>query len=254
MGQGITVLESPECGRKRLLRMLCLSGHASKSEITEMQTMHLQLAELHGVELDFIDGPFSVDTAYEAQIQEYLDGPFFTWSDPKLPLQMSREQLGEAIQYILDAVYERGPFDGLYGFSMGALVAALASEFLEASQNQLVETPPVVDPLQQSRPEIRTGMVPWRFMLAACGTCLDSANDVPGQQGAKPLRVNMPSFHVVGALDPIRDRSVRLSKSFQDVASHEMNYAGHSIPNPCLTDAGLTSALSAFFNRMHAAC
>jgi len=133
--------------------------------------------------------------------------------------------------------------------SMGALVAALASEFLEASLDQFSNAPSLVDSPPEGLPRLQNNMVPWRFMLAACGTCLDAS-----LQGARPLRVNMPSFHIFGAHDSIRDRSLRLSQCFQDAVCQELMYAAHAVPNPCLTDASLTSALSKFFDRMHAAC
>ena len=42
--------------------------------------------------------------------------------------------------------------------------------------------------------------------------------------------IRVPSLHLIGAQDPIRERSRRLSQTFEGGACHEMSYAAHALP------------------------
>lgn len=227
----------------RRIRVLCLSGHASRSEVTQVQAMHLQLEEKHGMELSFLDGPFETPEPYDPSLRHGLVGPFHTWATVENGKYRDREQLRAGVDHVLTHVAQQGPFDGLYGFSMGALIATLASERLERIYSAT---------LRQEEPRNRwRGFTcfhrkpdPWNFVIAGCGSFLDS--DI---EEVSPPLIKIFSLHLVGAQDYIRNQSIELSTRYAGAITHEMEYAGHAIPAACLSDAGITQNLTQLIER-----
>jgi len=120
----------------RRLRVLCLHGHGSTNAITEMQTTHLQLGKLHGVECDFLCAQLEVG-ANDAAIGMLSNGPYLSWfswtTSEILGVAVGRGPgaaggtLHDSLCRVLAHVAAHGPYDGVYGFSQGALMATLLS-------------------------------------------------------------------------------------------------------------------------------
>mmetsp|Transcript_85758 Transcript_85758/g.246163 ORF Transcript_85758/g.246163 Transcript_85758/m.246163 type:complete len:237 (-) Transcript_85758:157-867(-) len=218
-------------------RLLCLSGHASKRDVTECQAMVLEL-ERHGMELDYLDGPFETPTALDPTIQDQIPGPFYVWSDAPRG-RHSRETLRAGVEHVLRYVASHGPFDGIYGFSNGGLIAALATEAMEqalaAGGGSAASPVPVFKELGTP--------APWRFVILACGSCILE------EEGERP-KLRTPSLHLVGAKDQILARSLRLREMFEISDLYEMPYAGHCVPIACIEDLELKAALKIFFGTL----
>jgi len=217
-------------------RILCLSGHASTKEITMIQTNHLQLQDVHGYELSFLDGPFQTDIPFDPVLRDFVDGPFYTWCPPGKDHYQDKANLMEGIEHVLAHVARAGPFDGVYGFSMGALVAKLASDVLDERASIGHSALPQWDP-DSSQNSTRLEATPWKFMIAACAQCLD--NDTSEAD-------TVPSFHLVGSQDPIADRSRKLAAKCSYPIVHEMPYASHSLPLNCMEDDELNTWMAKF--------
>ncbi|KAE8150833.1 hypothetical protein BDV25DRAFT_171872 [Aspergillus avenaceus] len=99
------------------MRLLCLHGHGTNSEILETQ-----LAQLRGYlpadwEFDFLDGEMESKPA--TGIEDIFPGPYYSYHGVPIP-----EDVWRAYNFIMDVVQEEGPFDGVIGFSQGAQMAA----------------------------------------------------------------------------------------------------------------------------------
>ena len=125
-----TAVSDASNGADRRLRILCLHGHASNNDITELQAASLQL-ELYGATIDFFHGPY--ETAPGPGLAAFSSGPFYTWGS------------GEKFQRSLDSVFayaeNNGPFDGSY-HGMSVIGAAWEmrpdrGEITERSQSAL---------------------------------------------------------------------------------------------------------------------
>jgi predicted esterase len=82
--------------------------------------------------LFFVDGP--IETTPEASISSFWDQPcyrFFHWSPSPTPFSL--DQVDKAIAFINAIIDREGPFDGVMGFSQGA-VMALATMLRHADQ------------------------------------------------------------------------------------------------------------------------
>eukprot|EP00928_Gymnodinium_smaydae_P039545 TRINITY_DN26993_c0_g1_i2.p1 TRINITY_DN26993_c0_g1~~TRINITY_DN26993_c0_g1_i2.p1 ORF type:complete len:284 (+),score=39.20 TRINITY_DN26993_c0_g1_i2:79-852(+) len=250
MGLASSQLEDP---KQKQLRLLCLSGNASRHEITEMQVSHLQLEENFNVKLEFLNGPFEVSEPYDSQLKKVIDGPFFNWCSPEERKCLRMSSVQQGVEHLLHHVAVNGPYDGIYGFSMGALIAAAATE-------RLLETAAAAKVADAPKKASRgwacfsPGEPPlWQFVICACGTSLESPNLPAGSVGEEGFRdesIGIRSFHLIGANDPIRHRSQRLAAVFTSPSVYEMRYAGHSIPMAALSDASLTDALSDFMRQV----
>lgn len=186
-----------------------------------MQAQLLELQDQHNMRLSFLDGPFETAKASDPKVQS-LGGVFHTWSDPP-DRRHSREGLSGAVDHVLKYCEQEGPFDGVYGFSCGALVAALAAVVVESGTY--------------------AGAKPWRFLISTCGACLETGDMVN-------VPISMPSLHLVGAKDPMRTSSEALQKMFADVESFNMEYAGHCVPLQAFGDNKLQRAIRCFMSRV----
>jgi len=225
-------------------RILCLSGHASTTDITKIQTNHLQLQDVHGFELSYLDGPFQTDTPFDPLVRALVDGPFYTWCPPENDRYQSKADLMEGIEHVLAHVAREGPFDGIYGFSMGALVAKLAGEVLDERASMGDSPLPQWD-AESFQNSTRREAKPWKFMIAACAQCLD--NDTSKAE-------TVPSLHLVGSQDEIADRSRKLAAKCSNPSMHEMPYASHSIPTNCIEDFELNTKMTEFFFSVETGC
>ncbi|EQC32158.1 hypothetical protein SDRG_10353 [Saprolegnia diclina VS20] len=108
------------------MKLLCLHGMYQRSCIFRSKTAHLGMP---GVELAFLDGPINLVPKVVSTSSKQVDTKGFkAWWDPAQPLAMAdRAQL---LRYVGDAMDRDGPFDGVLGFSQGAVLASwLCSNF-----------------------------------------------------------------------------------------------------------------------------
>lgn len=103
--------ERPSSRRRR--RMLALHGRGDNAQVTRLQLKNLGLADRF--DLVVAEGPFETTASNE---DELVDGPFFTWVGPS-----PRATAAGISKVIGEAIDKDGPFDGVFGFSLGGAVA-----------------------------------------------------------------------------------------------------------------------------------
>ena len=77
-----------------------------------------------------VNGPFEVENVYEQAIRDKFEPPFFGWYFYN---NENHELKGiqESFKYLQEYVNENGPFDGVFGFSQGTIMARLLLKFAE---------------------------------------------------------------------------------------------------------------------------
>ncbi|KAI3775774.1 hypothetical protein L1987_45527 [Smallanthus sonchifolius] len=185
-------------------RFLCFHGHASNAAILEEHFTHWPDYVLEKMDLVFIDGPFTVE-----------DGLFdwFTKENNTYP------NFDEGIAYIEDRMVELGPFDGVLGFSQGALLAGA----LPGMQEQGVCLTNV-------------GKIEYAIIISG-GEFGGRAFPAPElAETAFSSPINIPSLHIFGERDKARLNALELVEAYVDPLVIYHN-GGHEVPK--LDEEGL---------------
>ncbi|XP_068945758.1 esterase OVCA2 [Petaurus breviceps papuanus] len=198
-----------------LLRILCLAGFRQSERGFREKTGSLRKALRGRAELLYLSGPHSISgpapAADPGSPEEEPRGWWF--SEPEAAAFSALEEpaecrgLDEALGVVGQALAERGPVDGLLGFSQGAALAALVCALGQAGDPRF--------PLP-------------RFVI------LISGFRPRGPRGAPPFPqapLSLPSLHVLGETDrviPARE-SLQLADCFLGAVtlSHP---GGHFVP------------------------
>ncbi|GAA5974143.1 hypothetical protein JCM11641_003461 [Rhodosporidiobolus odoratus] len=215
-------------------RILCLHGYAQNARMFEGKLTDVRRALGERVELVFVDAPnILVRPTLSSQPSSESDAP--STGEPRSWWQWSSNQgfgdlkeLDRVISYLRQVVETQGPFDGIFGFSMGAAAAALLTALLER---------PAVHPIFAAPAQNAVAWPPPPFRFAVlCNAYL------PGERMCwdwfSPPTAT-PSLHVLGRGDVVVDNewsSVLVSRfSDPQVAWHG---GGHHIPRrkPALTN------------------
>ena len=104
-------------------RILALCGAKSNNEVTQLQLSNLNITE-DNYDIVYLNGWKEVAEG-DPELTSLVHGPFYSWIDEEN--KNLDNDLLVSVQYVLNAVSELGPFDGIYGFSQGALIASLVA-------------------------------------------------------------------------------------------------------------------------------
>ncbi|KAL2231835.1 esterase AGAP003155 [Sesamum indicum] len=204
-------------GRERKLRLLCLHGFRTSADIIKKQlTGKWHQSVLHKLDLVFVDAPFP--SQGKSDVEGIFDPPYYEW------FQFNKEfteylNFDECLDYIQDCMIKHGPFDGLLGFSQGAILAAgLAG--LQAKGLALTKVPKI-------KVVVIIGGAKFRNPSVA--------------ENAYSSPIQCPSVHFLGDEDFLKPYGTELLESFIDplVIRHPK---GHTIPR--FDEKGLDSMLS----------
>lgn len=122
-------------------RILALCGAKSNNVVTRLQLENLHITDEH-YNVHFLHGNIEEEEGHE-KLMGLFHGPFYSWIDTSDEKAMN-ESVVNAVRLVLKAVKVHGPFDGVYGFSNGGLIAALAANvFADHKLRQAVEASPV---------------------------------------------------------------------------------------------------------------
>ena len=185
---------------KRKPRLLCLHGAKSNNTITELQVMGINL-DSH-FDLVYLHAPF-VTECYPG-LENFADPPFYTWGRSHSSGAEREADRARSLKYICDFVDKHGPFEGVYGFSLGA---AVITEFSH---------------VKTWRDELKLRSCPWKFAILACG----GASRFVSLDKAVPIEI--PSFHIFGARDRLLEDSRKIADHWvgRITATHS---SGHEI-------------------------
>lgn len=197
-------------------RFLCIHGFRTNGKILDTQLHKWPESVLDKLDLVFIDAPFPAQG--KSDVEGIFDPPYYEW------FQFNKEfteytNFDEGIAHIEDCMIKQGPFDGLLGFSQGAIISA-ALPGLQAAGMALTKVPKI------------------KFLIIIGGAKLRSPLLV---EKAYSSPIKCPSVHFLGETDFLKQYGLELLESFVDpcVIHHPK---GHTIPR--LDEKGLQSMLN----------
>ncbi|KAE8056983.1 hypothetical protein FH972_013709 [Carpinus fangiana] len=185
-------------------RFLCLHGFRTSGEILKKQLGKWPESVLQKIDLVFADGPFP--SQGKSDVEEIFDPPYYEW------FQFNKEfteytNFDECLAFIEDFMIKHGPFDGLLGFSQGAILSA-GLPGLQAKGVALTKVPKI------------------KFLVVIGGAKF-KASSVAENAYSSPIQC--PSLHFLGETDFLKPYGKELLESCVDsVVVHHPK--GHTIP------------------------
>ncbi|KAI3464316.1 hypothetical protein Pfo_020979 [Paulownia fortunei] len=202
---------------ERKLRLLCLHGFRTSGEIIKKQvTGKWPESVLEKLDLVFVDAPFPCQG--KSDVEGIFDPPYYEW------FQFNKEfteyqNFDECLAYIEDCMIKNGPFDGLLGFSQGAIISA-ALPGLQAKGVALTRVPKI------------------KVLIIIGGAKFRNPSVV---EKAYSSPIQCPSVQFLGDQDFLKQYGTELVEAFVDplVIRHPK---GHTIPR--FDEKGLEGMLS----------
>jgi acyl-CoA synthetase (AMP-forming)/AMP-acid ligase II len=106
-------------------RILALCGAKSNDSVTRMQLENLLITpDSH--DIHFLHGNIEEEEG-DAGLEGLVRGPFYSWIDAEGSEEAVNESIVNAVRLVIKAADLYGPFDAVYGFSNGGLIATLAA-------------------------------------------------------------------------------------------------------------------------------
>lgn len=206
----------------RKLRFLCLHGFRTSAEIFNKQvTGKWPESVLDKLDLVFVNAPFPCRG--KSDVQGIFDPPYYEWFQFNKEFN-EYENFDECLAYIEDCLIKHGPFDGLLGFSQGAILSA-ALPGLQAKGMALTNVPKI------------------KLLIIIGGAKLKNPSLA---EKAYSLPIQCPSVHFLGENDFLKPYGTLLLESFvKPLVIHHPK--GHTIPR--FDENGLKNMLC-FLERM----
>ncbi|KAK1410676.1 hypothetical protein QVD17_37215 [Tagetes erecta] len=192
------------------LRILCLHGFRTSGSILEKEIEKWPQPLLQKLDMVFMDGPYLAQG--KAALDGIFDPPFYEWfqSDEEYKEFYNFE---ECLEKIEEFMLTHGPFDGVLGFSQGAMLATTIPG-IQREGVALTKVPKV------------------KFVIIASGAKFGTSKfGIPTLASASfSSPITIPSLHIIGATDIIKEEGIGLLESFVDpfVIDHP---EGHTIPS-----------------------
>ncbi|KAL5739367.1 hypothetical protein ACOSQ2_028547 [Xanthoceras sorbifolium] len=192
---------------EKKMKILCLHGFRTSGSFLQKQISKWDSSILSHFHLDFPDGIFAAGG--KSEIEGIFPPPYFEW------FQFNKDfteytNLDECISYLCEYITNKGPFDGLLGFSQGATLSALLLGY-QAQGKVLKEHPPMKLFVSISGSKFRDPKiceVAYKEKIKVKSVHFIGAKDwlkLPSQELAtafdNPLIINHPQAHTVPRLD-----------------------------------------------------
>jgi len=107
---------------ERRTRILALHGKQANNAITKLQLENLNITK-EEYDIVYLRGTIQEEHGHP-ELETIVDGPFYSWIDESSDVAKAKS-LQEAVSNVNAVLGELGPFDGIYGFSHGAFIAAI---------------------------------------------------------------------------------------------------------------------------------
>ena len=112
-------------GNTSKTRILVLHGFCDSAQVREYQ-MRALTRQMKDLELTFLNAPFPfVNHGFLSSTTNAPTEPRYQWMSYRLEWAMGEfpyDTIKESVDYVNDYINQNGPFDGLLGFSQGAVV------------------------------------------------------------------------------------------------------------------------------------
>ncbi|XP_058185142.1 uncharacterized protein LOC131302490 [Rhododendron vialii] len=236
LGSGSSVLEREKRGEdiwgigkkvtesrilKKKPRFLCLHGFRTSADILRQQLQRWPGSVLGKLDLVFLDAPYLAQG--KSDVEGIYDPPYYEWFQFSQDYQVYNN-FEESLAYIEDYMIKHGPFDGLMGFSQGAVLSA-ALPGMQLEGVALTKVPKIKYLILMSAGKLGGSKI---------GAPLLASNAF-----SSPLKC--PSLHMIGETDYLKEPGIELLESFEDplVINHPK---GHTVAR--LDEKGRNTMLS----------
>ncbi|ESW30381.1 hypothetical protein PHAVU_002G149000 [Phaseolus vulgaris] len=194
---------------QRKPRILCLHGFRTSGEILKQLVLRWPEPVIQKLDLVFLDGQFPAQG--RSDVEGIFDPPYYEWFQANEDFSEYRN-FEACLAYIEDYMLKNGPFDGVLGFSQGAILAAA----LPGMQAQGVALGKV-DKI--------------KFLIVISGAKFGGNKfgmpKLASNAFSKPI--DCLSLHIIGEKDFMKEESVALLGAFQNpVVIHHPR--GHTVP------------------------
>lgn len=105
---------------RRKVRLLALHGARSNKEVTALQLNNLGISEQH---FDIVHVEGNIPAEPDVSIATFTARPCYSWLDDDDDSSLLR-----AVASVIEAIDKNGPFDAIYGFSQGAVIATFVMQ------------------------------------------------------------------------------------------------------------------------------
>ncbi|KAH7417569.1 serine hydrolase FSH [Cadophora sp. MPI-SDFR-AT-0126] len=201
------------------MRFLCLHGQGTNSDIMKLQTRALRNLLPVSYEYDFIDGEEHSESPEE--LAQIYPGPYLQYAS-------CAETVPRSVEYLEEIMAEDGPFDGVIGFSQGAVCAA-----------RMILRSVERDPY---------GPQPFKAAIFLCAASLfyhktaDEYNEM--MKAVTDITIPIPTVHVIGQTDLHRPFSCDLVKLCDKKLSTVVDaQIGHVIPQDVVSTTKIQKAI-----------
>lgn len=228
--------------RSAKVRLLALHGSGSNSAVTRMQLENLGISDA-GYDVVYATGPIAVNEPGPG-LEGLVSGPWHSW----LPREGASGMLEQGV--LLDAICDalrsvaaileaEGPFDGVFGFSQGAVIATLVNGL--SGDDSLLAA--LKERMGGAVPSVLLHGAPFRAAVLACAAAPLSLSELRSRAGLGrwPLaNAEVHSLHLIGRKDDFKPWSESLALAMNTVSSSVMYLDdGHEINRLHRNDAEL---------------
>ncbi|XP_004237969.2 uncharacterized protein [Solanum lycopersicum] len=202
---------------QRKPRFLCLHGFRTSGKILKKQIFDKWPTEVvDKLDLVFVDAPFP--SQGKSEVEGIFDPPYYEWFQFNKEFT-EYENFDKCLEYIEECMIKHGPFDGLLGFSQGAILSGALSG-LQAKEVGLTKASKI------------------KYLIIIGGAKF--RNKSVAEKAYSPA-IACPSVHFLGEQDYLKKYGIELLESCVDpVVIHHPR--GHTIPR--FDEKGLESMLS----------
>nr|CAB3487207.1 unnamed protein product [Digitaria exilis] len=196
--------QQPEAQRRRP-RFLCLHGFRTSAEIMRKQVLGKWPADVTArLDLVFADAPFPAEG--KSEVEGIFDPPYYEWFQFDKGF-LEYRNFDKCLAYIEELMIKDGPFDGLMGFSQGAILSAALPGFQEQGM-ALTRVPKI------------------KYLIIIGGAKFLSPTMA---EKAYANKIACPSLHFIGDNDFLKTHGEKLIESCVDpfVIRHPK---GHTVP------------------------
>ncbi|XP_059318074.1 uncharacterized protein LOC132068489 isoform X1 [Lycium ferocissimum] len=208
-------------------RVLCLHGHGSSAEILKKElVLGWPETVLEELDLVFLNGPFLLQE--KVDVHGIFHPPYYEWFQADKDFKIFYK-FEECVQYVEANMEKYGPFDGVLGFSQGAILTA-SMPGMQRERVALTKVPKI------------------KFVIIISGAKFGGI-----QFGCPSLAANAfsspiecPSLRFIGEKEIQKPNEEELVKCFVNpVVIHHPE--GHKVPN---LDAGSMKTVILFINKV----
>ncbi|CAK9156251.1 unnamed protein product, partial [Ilex paraguariensis] len=190
-------------------RILCLHGFRTSGEILKRLVGRWPETLLERLDLVFTDAPYPAQG--KSDVEGIFDPPYYEWFQSSQGFT-EYYNFEECLEFLEDYMMKHGPFDGLLGFSQGAILSS-ALPGMQIEKVALTKVPKI------------------KFVIIISGAKFGGYKFGLPKLAANAFSspVQCPSLHLIGDMDFLKEEGIALLESFVDpVVIHHPK--GHTIP------------------------